>query len=65
MQKFCVVFLHRSVLGVPSDATDDDIRKQYRKLAVLIHPDKVHVHLGPVVRKPISTNPGLNVVQGY
>ena len=30
-----------SVLGVPRDATDDDIRKQYRKLAVLIHPDKV------------------------
>lgn len=30
-----------SVLGVPSDASDDDIRRQYRKLAVLIHPDKV------------------------
>lgn len=29
-----------SVLGVPSDASDDDIRKQYRKLAMLIHPDK-------------------------
>jgi len=29
------------VLGVPDDASDDDIRKQYRKLAVLIHPDKV------------------------
>ena len=33
--------LSYSVLGVPRDATDDDIRKQYRKLAVLIHPDKV------------------------
>jgi len=30
---------------VPRDATDDDIRKQYRKLAVLIHPDKVLVWL--------------------
>ena len=29
------------MLGVPDDASDDDIRKQYRKLAVLIHPDKV------------------------
>ena len=29
---------------MPSDATDDDIRKQYRKLAVLIHPDKVLPH---------------------
>lgn len=29
-----------SVLGVPDDASDDDIRKQYRRLAVLIHPDK-------------------------
>ena len=26
---------------MPDDASDDDIRKQYRKLAVLIHPDKV------------------------
>ena len=34
-------FCSCSVLGVPRDATDDDIRKQYRKLAVLIHPDKV------------------------
>ena len=34
-------FCSYSVLGVPRDATDDDIRKQYRKLAVLIHPDKV------------------------
>ena len=33
--------LYCSVLGVPSDASDDDIRRQYRKLAVLIHPDKV------------------------
>ena len=29
------------MLGLPDDASDDDIRKQYRKLAVLIHPDKV------------------------
>ena len=28
------------VLGVPESASQDDIRKQYRKLAVLHHPDK-------------------------
>ena len=39
----CDVLLHCSVLGVPSDASDDDIKKQYRKLAVLIHPDKVQL----------------------
>ena len=30
-----------SILGVSSDVSDDDIRRQYRKLAMLIHPDKV------------------------
>ncbi|XP_032232072.2 uncharacterized protein LOC116614780 [Nematostella vectensis] len=29
-----------SILGVPPEASDDDIKRQYRKLAVLIHPDK-------------------------
>ncbi|KAJ8306574.1 hypothetical protein KUTeg_017119 [Tegillarca granosa] len=29
-----------SILGLRSDATDDDIRKYYRKQAVLVHPDK-------------------------
>ncbi|CAH1773039.1 unnamed protein product [Owenia fusiformis] len=29
-----------SILGVKLDATDDEIRKYYRKQAVLVHPDK-------------------------
>ncbi|KAK3092021.1 hypothetical protein FSP39_024496 [Pinctada imbricata] len=29
-----------SILGLRSDASDDDIRKYYRKQAVLVHPDK-------------------------
>ncbi|XP_060082351.1 uncharacterized protein LOC132561664 [Ylistrum balloti] len=29
-----------SILGLRSDACDDDIRKYYRKQAVLVHPDK-------------------------
>ena len=28
------------VLGVSKDASDDEIRKSYRKLAVKFHPDK-------------------------
>ena len=28
------------ILGVPKDATDDDIRKAYRRLALKYHPDK-------------------------
>ncbi len=35
------VNLHFSILGVRFDASDEDIKKYYRKQAVLVHPDKV------------------------
>ena len=36
------------VLGVPQDATQSEIRRAYRKLALKFHPDKVSVKENPV-----------------
>jgi hypothetical protein len=34
---------HYDVLGVKFDATDTEIKKSYRKLALELHPDKINV----------------------
>lgn len=33
------------ILGVPRDATERDIKKAYRKLSLVYHPDKVSVSI--------------------
>ena len=38
------------ILEISSDATDDEVKKAYRRMATKYHPDKV-VHLGPDVQK--------------
>ena len=38
------------ILGIDSDASDDEVRKAYRKMAVKYHPDKVAT-LGEDVQK--------------
>ena len=38
------------VLEISSDATDEEVKAAYRKMAVKYHPDKVE-HLGPEIRK--------------
>ena len=36
-----------TVLGVQKDASDDQIKRQYRKLALKYHPDKASHHAWP------------------
>ena len=38
------------VLEINSDATDEDVKKAYKRMAVKYHPDKVS-HLGEAVQK--------------
>lgn len=38
------------ILGIEPDATDDEVKKAYRKMAVKYHPDKVAT-LGPDIQK--------------
>jgi len=42
------------VLGVPRDATQEEIKKAYRQLANKYHPDKVE-HLGDEFKKLAET----------
>ena len=35
-----VKYLYCSILGVRCDASDEEIKRYYRKQAVLVHPDK-------------------------
>ena len=39
-----------AILGVSPDATDEEVRRAYRKMALKHHPDKV-AHLGPDVQR--------------
>ena len=43
-------FVRDYILGIDSNATDDEIKKAYREMAKKYHPDKV-AYLGEDVRK--------------
>jgi curved DNA-binding protein CbpA len=38
--KDCIHFFFHSILGVSPDCSQEQIRKHYKKIAVLVHPDK-------------------------
>lgn len=37
---FNLITLYFSILGVTADSSEDDIKKYYKRQAVLVHPDK-------------------------
>lgn len=39
-----------SILGLRFDASEEEIKRYYRRQAVLVHPDKVRPGFAPVVR---------------
>lgn len=43
-------FYHYKVLEITPDATNEEVKKAYRKMAVKYHPDKVS-HLGPEIQE--------------
>ena len=42
------------ILGVSKNATDDDIKKGYKKLAIKFHPDKNHAPQASEAFKKVS-----------
>src|SRR5207237_8624346 len=51
------------VLGIAPDATDDDIRQEYRSLALRFHPDRFH-QSAPELRTKIESA-FANILQAY
>ena len=54
---------HYEVLGVAPDATDDDIKQEYRSLALQFHPDRFH-QSAPELRTKIESA-FANILQAY
>lgn len=52
-----------AILGIPSSATDQDVKKAYRRMAQKHHPDKV-AHLGPAAQAQ-ATKKFLAIQQAY
>ena len=51
----CELRLNLQVLGIVKGASDDEIKKAYRKMALKYHPDKVREH-SDQARKAIVEN---------
>jgi preprotein translocase subunit Sec63 len=47
------------ILGVPRDASDRDIKKAYRQLSLIYHPDKVRARCGAGLPGAWVLRPGL------
>lgn len=60
-----LIYLHKQVLGIPKDAEQADAKRQYRKLAAMVHPDKCALEGAEEAFKLLGKSAACLTLQGH